>query len=291
MKALKLILLLAGTWSTARASAACESIPGSEQLWSSSVRWIWVGETHGSNEAPAAFADLVCLALAHGREITVALERPTSEQAALENVLTSKDESAATKALLNEPGWRTSPDGRTSEAMLRLLLAQREMHKKYPALEVFAIDGPSYTGAIGTRDEAIGRSVLSVATTRPNALVLVFTGNVHGMREPLFNFTTSAMVLPGEQLVSLEFTNRKGSHAWNSTSVGCGDVPAGVADKDAARPYGIYLDPALAPVGKVDGIFALAAALTASAPAVGEMSPPPDCRKLYVEKHQPPATP
>ncbi len=292
VKSLKFLLFLIGTWSTARANATCKPIPGAEQLWSSpSIRWVWVGEIHGSNEGPAAIANLACLALAHTKQVTVALERPTTEQTVLEGILTAKDVSAAAKALLEEPGWRMNPDGRSSEAMLHLLMSLRELHKSYPGLEVFAIDGPFYTGAIGKRDEAMGKSVLSIATTRPNALVLVLTGNMHGLREPLVTYNTSAMVLPGEQLLSLELTNRKGSHAWTSTSDGCGDSASGVADKDAARPYGIYLDPAAAPFGKADGVFALAVSLTASPPAVGELSPLPECRKLYLEKHQPPNAP
>ena len=78
--------------STAPALAACSPLPGAEQVWSRPmIRWVFVGELHGSNEAPAAFLDLVCDALARGRRVTVALERPTSEQPALDGILDGKD--------------------------------------------------------------------------------------------------------------------------------------------------------------------------------------------------------
>ena len=103
----------------AAAIAACSPIPGADQVWSkASVHWVFVGELHGSNETPAAFGDLVCDVLARGKRVTVALERPTSEQAALDGILTAKDLSAAKTVLLQQPKWKDGMDGRASEAML-----------------------------------------------------------------------------------------------------------------------------------------------------------------------------
>jgi hypothetical protein len=71
----------------AAASPSCLPVPGADQIWSkASVHWVFIGELHGSNETPAAFRDLVCDAIAQGKHVTVALERPTSEQAALDNI-------------------------------------------------------------------------------------------------------------------------------------------------------------------------------------------------------------
>jgi hypothetical protein len=64
------------------------------------VHWVFIGELHGSNETPRCFRELVCDAMAHGKHVTVALERPTSEQAAIDNVLTAKDVSATKESLL-----------------------------------------------------------------------------------------------------------------------------------------------------------------------------------------------
>jgi hypothetical protein len=266
------------------ALAACPSIPGADQIWSNaSLRWIWVGETHGSNETPAVVGELVCDALSRGRSVTVALERPSSEQAALEGILTAPDLSAAKKVLLSEPGWRDGMDGRASEAMLDLLVTLRELRKQYPALHVFAMEGP-FADAIGARDEAMGEAVLSLKTTRPDDLILVLSGNVHAMLNPIFGYKTSAMYLPPQELLSLEVTDR-GGQTWKYTSDGCGAQSDGVADKSRTRPMGIYLDPSLAPVGKVDGILALGVPLTASPPAAGEVSPVPDCRKTFLSRH------
>ena len=266
--------------------AACVPTPGAAELWSEPVlTWMWVGETHGSNEAPSAFGNLVCNALESRRRVVVALERPSIEQPLLQAILTSARLADAEKALLDQPGWKNAPDGRSSKAMLQLLPSLRKLRKRYAALQVYAVDGPSYTAALGSRDEAIGNSVLALKKEAPGALILVLTGNVHAMRAPLFGFPTSAMVLPEGQYVSLEMTNVRGGQAWNSTPAGCGPQKVGVADKDQTRPYGVYLDPSVAPVGKVDGVFALGIPLTPSSLAVGEVLPLPKCRNTFLAGH------
>ena len=285
-KALACFFVLGLTGGTRIAIAACLPTPGAAELWSKpALTWVWVGEIHGSKEGPAAFGNLVCNALESNRRVVVALERPSTEQPILQAILTSARLADAEKTLLDQPGWRDAPDGRSSNAMLQLMLSLRELRKRYPTLQVYAVDGPSYTAALGSRDEAIGNSVLALKKEAPGALILVLTGNVHAMQAPLFGFPTSAMMLPEGQYVSLEMTNVRGGKTWNSTSAGCGPQTVGVADKDQARPYGVHLDPNVAPVGKVDGVFALGTPLTASPPAVGEMSPLPECRKTFLVSH------
>jgi hypothetical protein len=279
---------LAQPSSAATAASACKPVPGSDQIWSRpGLKYIWVGETHGSNETPAAFGDLVCNALANNKLVTVALERPSTEQTALENVLVSPDLAAAKKALLSEPGWQNGMDGRASEAMFRLLLTLRDLHKQYPSLNIFAMEGP-WEGAVSARDAAMGHALLSLKTAQPEALVLVLSGNVHALREGRFGYNSAAQFLPSQELLSLQVTNQRGSQSWMSTDAGCGAQAGGVADKDNARAYGIYLDSTLARFGKVDGVFSLGTSLTASPPAAGFSSTLPDCRKKHLADHPTP---
>jgi hypothetical protein len=56
----------------AAANAGCPPTPGAEQVWSNtSLRWVFIGEMHGSNETPNAFSTLVCNVLAHRKRVTV----------------------------------------------------------------------------------------------------------------------------------------------------------------------------------------------------------------------------
>lgn len=268
------------------ALATCSPLPGADQIWSRpTLHWVFVGELHGSNEAPAALLDLVCDALERGRSVTVALERPTSEQSALDGLLDGKDVDAATEALLGQHGWKSGMDGRASGAMLRLLLALRELRHTYPGLKVAAFDAPPAGNAPGARDEAMGHALVSLGKADWASLILILTGNVHGMQAPLFGYEFAAMYLPPEQRLSLEVTDG-GGKSWSDSNVGCGAWDGGVGDKGAKRPRGIYLEPSLAPYGKVDGVLALGVPLTASDPAAGVPSPLPACRVKFLRQIQ-----
>jgi hypothetical protein len=285
--ALQFLLAMGLTINAAAATSACSPVPGADQIWSkASVHWVFIGEWHGSNETPAAFRDLVCDAIAQGKHVTVALERPASEQAALDNFLTAKDLSAAKEVLLQLPGWKEVLDGRASEAMLRLLVSLRELRRLHPDLRVVAFDAP-YTGtAPGARDEAMGHALLSLSAAKPNDLVLILTGNLHAMQASKRGYDLAAMYLPRKEILSLEVTDRGGESWSESIAGGCGPSKGGVGDKDAKKPYGIFLDPSLAPFGKVDGILSLGVPLTSSAPAAGEPSPIPVCRTKFLAEHQ-----
>ena len=267
------------------AAAKCPSIPGAEQLWSNvSVRWVLIGEMHGSDETPNAFGVLVCHALAHEAQVTVALERPTSEQAALTGILTGTDLGKAEKALLAEPGWRSGMDGRASEAMLRLLLNLRKLHERYRGLQVAAFDA-RFTGENpGARDQALGQALLALGSARPRSLILALTGNVHAMQSPQFGYDLAAMYLPPKERMSPEVTDT-GGEAWVTVDGACGSSTGGVGTKGRTVPFGIFLDPALAPYGKVDGVLSLAVPLTSSPPAAGEPSPLPPCRIKFLSQH------
>jgi len=170
--------------------------------------------------------------------------------------------------------------------MLRLLVSLRELHSLHPDLRVVAFDAP-YSGspAGGARDEALGHALLSLNPTKPNDLVLILTGNIHAMQASKRGYDVAAMYLPPSEILSLEVTDWGGETWLDSTEGGCGPSKGGVGNKDAKKPYGIFLDPSLAPFGKVDGVLSLGVPLTASAPAAGVPSPAPACRAKFAE-HQ-----
>ncbi len=282
-------LALAISLSTATASpvfATCKSIPGAAELWSrTSIRWVWLGETHGTVETPAVFGDLVCDALAHGRQVTVALERPSTEQAAIDAVVGSEDQKAAEHALLEQPDWRGSYDGRTSQAMLELLLQLRKLKAQYPALRVKAIVDPdAFASSPAADDEAMGHALLTLERTQSEDIVLVLTGNVHGLKDPKLGHKTAAMYLAPNQLFSIQVTSA-GGQAWIMNDKGCGAFSGGVPDKDKNRPFGIYPDPSLARFGVVDGILALGKPTEASPPANTAALAVAACRKDFLSQH------
>jgi hypothetical protein len=103
------------------------------------------------------------------------------------------------------------------------------------------------------------------------------------MQWPQFGYDFAAMLLPPLERLSLEVTDR-GGKSWSEVDGACGASDGGVGDKGAKRPRGIYLDPTLAPYGKVDGVLSLGVPLTASPPAAGDPSPLPACRVKSLEQ-------
>src|SRR5271157_1838404 len=121
---------------------ACSPLPGADSLWRKpALRFLIVGEMHGSAEAPAIFADLVCAALASKRPIVVGVERSTAEQGAIDAFLTGENHEAATRAFLSHKGWHTF-DGRSSRAMLEMLESLRALRVEVVA---FAAARPADT--------------------------------------------------------------------------------------------------------------------------------------------------
>jgi hypothetical protein len=170
--------------------------------------------------------------------------------------------------------------------MLRLLLSLRELHRRHSDLKVAAFDAP-YAGppSAAARDEALGHALLSLRPAKPNDLVLILTGNLHVLQASKRPYDFAAMYLPPQEILSLLVTDRGGETWSQSTEDGCGPQKGGVLDKDPRRPYGIFLDPGLAPFGKVDGVLSLGVPLTASAPAAGDPSPLPACRTKFLSAH------
>jgi hypothetical protein len=282
-----LILGIALLRAGAAAAVSCPSIPGAEQVLSrTSVHWVLIGEMHGSNETPEVFGNLVCDALVHERKVTVALERPVREQAALDGFLTKRDLAKAENTLFAEPDWRNGMDGRASEAMLRLLVSLRELRKQYRGLKVAAFDAPFTGHSAGARDQAMGGALLALGRSMPQSIILVLTGNVHAMQSPQFGYDFAAMYLPAGERISLEVTDT-GGEAWATFDGACGSSRGGVETKGKATPFGIFFDPSLAPYGKVDGVLSLGVPLTSSPPAAGEPSPLPPCRVKFLSEHRP----
>ena len=80
-------------------------------------------------------------------------------------------------------------------------------------------------------------------------------------------YNLAAMYVPAEKRISLEVTDTTTGRTWSQLNQGCGPTKNGVRAKSGEKPRGIYLDPTLAPYGKVNGILELGEPLTVSTPA------------------------
>lgn len=246
-------------------AVACRPIPGWDEILANpSARWLVIGETHGNNESPDIFADAVCLT-AQVRPVVVAVEHPDADQAAIDAFLASDGGEAAMQAFLTADMWKT-PDGRASEATLRLFQRLRTMKQAGEIRAVIAFV-PSrfarpYTQA--EYEERMANRLEEAAGS--DATMLVLTGNVHAARtevpwEP--HYLPMSGHLPISETVTLNIVTNGGSTwACQGQPVSCGpmDLPAGRAQVDR----GVVLDPENG--GPFSGKLGVGAAATASEP-------------------------
>lgn len=244
----------------------CAPPAGHEVLWTPEHRFVIVGEIHGTAEAPAAFAQLVCAATDEG-PVTVALELPTAMQPQLDAFLAATDE--ATGAEILRPtifGDLSMADGRTSLAMVGMLQAIRRMKAEGRDLTIraFQPSGPrpaAFDQNYYELDMAMG--LVRAAADRPEARVLVLVGNIHAskIRFDRFNLMPAAAHLPPKETVSLNLA-QQGGQSWSCLADGCGANETLVRYDAEAR--GVIMGPV--GEGAWDGVLAVGPA-TASPPA------------------------
>lgn len=248
----------------ALALSPCPALPGAEALWATPRRWIVVGESHGTAEAPAAFGDLVCRAGSR-RPVVAAVEQPASDQPLIDAFMTSDGGEAARAALLKADMW-TSRDGRSSQAYLALFERLRLMVREGMVRRVVAFQpmwqGPSFDAAAY---EAAMAKLLRDASPDAETRVVALVGNVHAMlREVHFGnkaYMPAAALLPRGETLTLNVSGNGGS-AWNCTEAGCGAHDLG--PQPQSYPRGIVLGGDM----PWSGVFHLGTATTASLPVM-----------------------
>ncbi|NIJ20846.1 hypothetical protein FHS95_002538 [Sphingomonas naasensis] len=247
-------------------ASGCIPVRGADQLWQTTTRWVIVGEMHGTNEAPDAFANLVCLAAASGRAVTVALEYSSDDQAAIDAYLAS-DGGDRARAALTRLSLFTSPmqDGRGSVAFVRLFDRLRQLKMAGRISGVVASDLGRATPDGLDRDAAMARMWTAIPTSE-NGLVLALAGNIHAMRKPITfsgrTIVTAGSLLPARQTVTVNIEGN-GGQEWNCRQDGCGPHEAGPSRAEAS---GITFSQD--PDRRWDGSYQLGIPTTAASPAL-----------------------
>jgi hypothetical protein len=262
-------LLLAST------PPACAPISGADQLWKPGTRWVMVGETHGTAEMPAAFYELICLAVRTGRPVYVALEYPSREQRLIDAFLASDGGAPARAALFKGFLWQLKgQDGRASQAFLRLFDQLRVMKQAGQIRGVTAFVPELSTimdiQKAGTLNATVNKGMaddLKAIAAPDNALILTLVGGIHAMTTQVTfggeSYLPAAALLPRERAISIRLAGN-GGDAWNCQAT-CGPHPNGVA-RQAQR--GLVYGPAQPfSADRFDVTFELGMLTTASPPA------------------------
>jgi len=227
------------------------------------------GEIHGTLEAPEFFGDVVCNAARGPQRIVVGLELPSSETDAINAFLTGND------VLSGREFWTQSfQSGRTSAAMLALLSELRRIVKSNNRVEVFLFDIPDGANP-QERDASMANAILKKRTSDRDALVLLYSGNVHARKakgvpwDPTLEPMAYHLVANGLKVTSLNMRNPKGT-AWicqSNDASSCGPAKIGGEEPPSgASPRGIRLSGETSADG-YDGVYIVSGA-TASPPAM-----------------------
>jgi len=241
------------------AQPACAAPEGTDALLALERRYIVVGEMHGTTEAPATFAGMVCAAAERG-PVTVALELPTAMQPQLDAFLAAPDEAAAVAALEGTPFLNSRmSDGRSSRAMLDMMLSIRGLRAAGRDVAFHAFqpsNRPPPELAQAWYELDMGHALARAAHTRPQSKVFVLVGNLHARKTGFDRFPDvglpAAGHLPSGEIVSLRVA-QQGGEEWNCREEGCGvNTSRRVYDANAR---GVILE--ASDDGAFDGVLAL----------------------------------
>jgi hypothetical protein len=243
---------------------------------------LFFGDVHGSREAPEFFAEAVCHASAAG-PLMVGLEIPKSEQARVDRYLSSVGAEPDRAELLAGAFWTDAlQDGRRSQAMAALLERIRALRSEGRQIGVALFDvelakyGPD-------RDERMAEDLARILETQPDALTMVYVGNIHARTTVGLPwdaaFKPMALHLRERKIGvrTLELSSPSGN-AWmcyleDGAGPGekptCGPHPWPASPDQPLKP-GVWLKPKAS--GGFDGVFAVTS-LSVSPPATAGRAP------------------
>lgn len=250
------------------AQVECQRIPNWEKVLEKQTRWIVIGEIHGSNEVPEAFADAVCLT-GQSKPVVVAVEQPTSDQLAIDSFLQSDGGAVAQSAFLKAQMWNSDvKDGRSSEAYFRLFERLRRMLAAGLIERVVAFQPSAFATQPTPAEYEQAMAEILMAAGQPDVTVIALVGNVHAMRAEVPwqpTYIPMAGRLPREETVSLN-TSANGGAAWNCQAADTCGPQSSPATTLAERIAGVALD---AKDEWYSGTLNLGVPTTASPPKTG----------------------
>jgi hypothetical protein len=258
IRVLPVIALLA----SANAVAGGDGVACSGPAHVPQTELLLLGELHGTDQAPAMAGKITCV-YAHRGPVTLGVEIPRTDQAAIDRYLKSKGNLVAKHALLSGSFWQNDVDGRASAAMLELIEYVRRLQRVGLPVSMFAF--AQYKSGV-PRDVSLARSIRMFRTQHPRRRMVVLTGNVHASQASSIRFGKATPIIPMGYLLrdlrptSVDLAFLPGN-AWVCEPE-CGSHPAATAWGVTRKP-GFY---AASPMSGYSASYVLRNA-TASPPA------------------------
>ena len=194
------------------------------------VRFLIFGESHGTQEAPATFAELVCFVAATDAKVLVGLELSEYTKTALTNYIGSKGSAQDEQTFLSESHWVLpveQADGRSSVAMLDMVKRLRLL--KEQGLDLTVVPFARYADISESQtpyEKGLAKSLIESAEQDDYDFVMVLVGSIHALKTQEYElpFEPMAMHLPQDSLLSILMVHSGGT-IWNCSPT-CERKPA-----------------------------------------------------------------
>jgi hypothetical protein len=206
------------------ASSAIPSCqPDIETLVPSHYEYVLLGELHGTKEIPEYFELVVRRALHSRREAVAAMELPDALNLPLDTFISSDMDKKDKKKFISSLRAFGSSDGRTSHAMINVILSLAKLAKENRDFSLrFVVPSMSDDGA----EKYSVRLARNIVTASAGKLVIALVGNAHAAKSSVISNTgetpAGGLLPPRSTLTVLVRT--AGGEAWNCV----GSKPCGV---------------------------------------------------------------
>lgn len=190
---------------------------------------IVIGEVHGTKESPEFVFGLAKAIRKQGHLVEIAFELPKVEELIWRDFSKTKNRKILLKS--NTASQKAEDqDGRTSEAMARLLIQLNQ--KNFPFHFFDTISAKTSQ----ERDEQMAKNIVDVIPKASKSNLIVLTGNIHsrltkGLKwnpsfRPFAYILSSTGKKEGFSVTSIDI-KYSGGTMWICTDMGCGNTPSG----------------------------------------------------------------
>ena len=143
---------------------------------------ILFGEIHGTDESPKFLYDFICQIKKDVSNINVMLEIPSNYQSGINDFLSSSFDTESLYKFLKTKFWqRKIQDGRSSAAMLNLLVQLKKLNIDKGGINIYAVSPSKQQLSRGiTKTEAMSKNIIQHAyETSEKSISLVLVGKAH----------------------------------------------------------------------------------------------------------------
>ena len=262
----------------------CAPLPGIENLLKTAEHAVvWVGEAHGTMQAPRLFADIICHAAKSGRGVVIALEWTDSDEGSWRDFLNSDGSDTTVLKFTSTAAWhRVTQDGRTGLGTLELAQSLRKLAKSGVPIVIKGLESDDQPDSAEGYEVWLAKGVDAAAASAPTgSMVFAFSGSYHAAKassnSAAHPYPFAASLVKAAPVISVVIVSAPGT-GWFCTARGCGEQRSGFPQGSQSR--GVHPPPEPPFQNGYDALISAGEAATPSIPAAEERRKPLTAEEL-----------